>query len=101
MNASMSADNLALQYENKQLGALIKDYEATLETVMDQFRNRAVSLPVAQFPPIARVLIDFSSTRSKNTSSASFELTKRNSSPAKPPHFYNLLTLPTPSPLPL
>ncbi|KAI0317659.1 hypothetical protein OF83DRAFT_1292101 [Amylostereum chailletii] len=41
MNASMSADNLSLQHDNKQLNALIKEYETTLETVMDQFRNRA------------------------------------------------------------
>lgn len=44
MNAVMSAENQSLQYDNKQLNALIKDYETTLETVMDQFRNRAVRL---------------------------------------------------------
>ncbi|KAI0055310.1 hypothetical protein BV25DRAFT_1833258 [Artomyces pyxidatus] len=37
----MSAENLALQHDNKQLNALIKDYETTLETVMGQFRVRA------------------------------------------------------------
>lgn len=44
MNAVMSAENQSLQYDNKQLNALIKDYETTLETVMNQFRNRAVRL---------------------------------------------------------
>ncbi|THH04376.1 hypothetical protein EW146_g10195 [Bondarzewia mesenterica] len=41
MNAAMSAENQSLVYDNKQLNALIKDYETTLETVMTQFRNRA------------------------------------------------------------
>lgn len=42
MNASMTADNHSLQRDNKQLNALIKEYEQTLETVMSAFRNRAV-----------------------------------------------------------
>jgi hypothetical protein len=42
MNASMTADNHALQRDNKQLNALIKEYEQTLENVMSAFRNRAV-----------------------------------------------------------
>jgi len=41
MNAAMTADNHDLQRDNKQLNALIKDYEQTLETVMSAFRNRA------------------------------------------------------------
>ncbi|KAI0033708.1 hypothetical protein K488DRAFT_47165 [Vararia minispora EC-137] len=41
MNAAVAADNLALVHDNKQLNALIREYEATLETLMDQFRNRA------------------------------------------------------------
>ncbi|KAI0045886.1 hypothetical protein FA95DRAFT_1494862 [Auriscalpium vulgare] len=41
MNAAMSAENLALQHDNKQLTALIRDYETTLESVMSQFRVRA------------------------------------------------------------
>ena len=42
MNTAMTADNHALQRDNKQLNALIKEYEQTLETVMSAFRNRAV-----------------------------------------------------------
>ncbi|KAI0263928.1 hypothetical protein BC834DRAFT_884599 [Gloeopeniophorella convolvens] len=41
MNAAMMAENLALQHDNKQLNALIKEYETTLETVMGLFRQRA------------------------------------------------------------
>jgi len=36
------AENQALQHDNKQLNALIKEYETTLETVMGLFRQRAV-----------------------------------------------------------
>jgi uncharacterized protein YukE len=42
MNVAMTEDNHALQQDNKQLNALIKEYEQTLETVMSAFRNRAV-----------------------------------------------------------
>ena len=42
MNVSMIAENQALQYDNKQLNTLIKEYETTLETVMGLFRQRAV-----------------------------------------------------------
>jgi len=41
MNASMIAENQGLQHDNKQLNALIKEYEQTLETLMSTFRNRA------------------------------------------------------------
>ncbi|ETW81787.1 hypothetical protein HETIRDRAFT_444926 [Heterobasidion irregulare TC 32-1] len=41
MNTVMAADNQALLHDNKQLNALIKEYETTLENVMNQFRNRA------------------------------------------------------------
>jgi len=41
MNAVMSAENQGLQHDNKQLNALIKEYEQTLETLMTTFRNRA------------------------------------------------------------
>lgn len=34
MNASMIAENQGLQHDNKQLNALIKEYEQTLETLM-------------------------------------------------------------------
>jgi prefoldin subunit 5 len=43
MNNGMSAENQSLQYDNKQLNALIKEYEQTLETLMTTFRNQAVS----------------------------------------------------------
>lgn len=42
MNTQMSAENQGLQHDNKQLNALIKEYEQTLETLMTTFRNRAV-----------------------------------------------------------
>jgi predicted cation transporter len=36
MNASVAAENQALQHDNKQLSSLIKEYEQTLETVMSR-----------------------------------------------------------------
>ena len=42
MNSSIAAENIALQNDNKQLNALIREYEATLENLMEKFRNRAV-----------------------------------------------------------
>jgi uncharacterized protein YlxW (UPF0749 family) len=44
MNMSIVAENQVLQHDNKQLNALIKEYEQTLETLMTTFRNRAVSV---------------------------------------------------------
>ncbi|KAG2362102.1 hypothetical protein BDR07DRAFT_1285451 [Suillus spraguei] len=41
MNASLGAENQTLQHDNKQLGALIREYEQTLESVMSAFRTRA------------------------------------------------------------
>ncbi|KAF8964184.1 hypothetical protein BDZ97DRAFT_915522 [Flammula alnicola] len=41
MNAAMTLENQGLQHDNKQLNALIKEYEQTLETLMSTFRNRA------------------------------------------------------------
>ncbi|THH28813.1 hypothetical protein EUX98_g5371 [Antrodiella citrinella] len=41
LNASMLTENQALMNDNKQLNALIKEYEQTLENVMATFRNRA------------------------------------------------------------
>lgn len=38
----MIAENNNLANENKQLGALVKEYEQTLEGVMSSFRVRAV-----------------------------------------------------------
>ena len=34
MNTVMTAENQSLQHDNKQLNALIKEYEQTLETLM-------------------------------------------------------------------
>jgi hypothetical protein len=45
MNAAMALENQSLQYDNKQLNTLIKDFETTLESVMSTFRNKAVSTP--------------------------------------------------------
>jgi Mg2+ and Co2+ transporter CorA len=61
MTATIAAENRDLQYDNKQLNALIKEYEQTLENVMSayftliyrissltsligNFRNRAVRI---------------------------------------------------------
>ncbi|KAJ8520838.1 hypothetical protein ONZ45_g2386 [Pleurotus djamor] len=41
MNAAMALENQSLQYDNKQLNTLIKDFETTLESVMSTFRNKA------------------------------------------------------------
>lgn len=48
----MATENSALVNDNKQLGALIKEYEQTLENVMASFRVRAVraSLPLSYTP---------------------------------------------------
>lgn len=43
MNNALAAENQGLQYDNKQLNTLLKEYEQTLETVMSSFRKRAVS----------------------------------------------------------
>lgn len=44
MNADMITENQGLQYDNKQLNSLLKEYEQTLESVMATFRKRAVSM---------------------------------------------------------
>jgi len=41
MTNVITGENQALQYENKQLNLLIKEYEQTLETLMTTFRKRA------------------------------------------------------------
>ncbi|KAL0960999.1 hypothetical protein HGRIS_005992 [Hohenbuehelia grisea] len=41
MNIAISSENLGLQHDNKQLNALIKEFETTLETLMTNFRNKA------------------------------------------------------------
>lgn len=42
-NATLVLENQALQYENRQLSMLLKDYEGTLDNVMAKFRTFAVS----------------------------------------------------------
>ena len=44
MNAAMSAENMTLLNDNRQLSALIREYEQTLENIMATFRTRAVSI---------------------------------------------------------
>jgi len=41
-NATLVLENQALQYENRQLSMLLKDYEGTLDNVMAKFRSFAV-----------------------------------------------------------
>ncbi|RPD54638.1 hypothetical protein L226DRAFT_487972 [Lentinus tigrinus ALCF2SS1-7] len=41
MNAAMSAENMTLLNDNRQLSALIREYEQTLENIMATFRTRA------------------------------------------------------------
>ena len=36
MNAAMTLENQGLQHDNKQLNALIKEYEQTLESLMSE-----------------------------------------------------------------
>ena len=43
MNSAMSAENQMLLNDNRQLSALIREYEQTLENIMATFRTRAVS----------------------------------------------------------
>lgn len=44
MNTSFLQQNAELHHDNKQLAILLKEYEQTLETVMDKFRTQAVRL---------------------------------------------------------
>ncbi|KAI0352678.1 hypothetical protein OH77DRAFT_1408823 [Trametes cingulata] len=41
MNAAMSAENLTLLNDNRQLSTLIREYEQTLEKTMEKFRTHA------------------------------------------------------------
>lgn len=44
MNASLAAENASLVNDNKGLNGLIREYEQTLDTLMTNFRNKAVCL---------------------------------------------------------
>jgi len=76
MTNAIAAENQALQYDNKQLNLLIKEYEQTLETLMTTFRKRAVSSSSDGFgaPPSVRpfqiAYVGFDSTRFRNKSSS-------------------------------
>jgi len=48
-NATLILENQALQYENRQLSMLLKDYEGTLDNVMASFRSFAVSHALSSF----------------------------------------------------
>ena len=41
-NAHVIIENHSLLHENRQLNTLLKEYEQTLETIMDKFRGHAV-----------------------------------------------------------
>ncbi|KAK7465262.1 hypothetical protein VKT23_005241 [Stygiomarasmius scandens] len=43
MNAQIIIENQTLLHENKQLGLLLKEYESTLDTIMNKFRNHALA----------------------------------------------------------
>jgi len=49
MNAAMTLENLGLQHDNKQLNALIKEYEQTLETLMSESTARLVACRMIEF----------------------------------------------------
>ena len=51
MNTAMSAENQTLANDNRQLVALIREYEQTLENVMTTFRTRAVRPPSRPHAP--------------------------------------------------
>lgn len=42
-NAQVIIENHALLQENRQLNGLLKEYEQTMETIMNKFRSHAVS----------------------------------------------------------
>ncbi|KDQ16348.1 hypothetical protein BOTBODRAFT_260852 [Botryobasidium botryosum FD-172 SS1] len=56
MNAQIMIENQKLQHENKQLSGLLKEYEQTLETVMNKFRTQAVR-PRPILPPFCLLLV--------------------------------------------
>ena len=71
MTGALAAENRALVDDNKQLGALIKEYEQTLEGIMATFRNRAVRGSFC--PPLIRVLALLSYSGVLSTESISSE----------------------------
>jgi len=72
MTNAIAAENQALQYDNKQLNILIKEYEQTLETLMTTFRKRAVSMSLmvtTSLHPFRITYVRFGSTRFRNKNS--------------------------------
>ena len=43
-NAQIIIENHSLLHENRQLTGLLREYEQTMETIMDKFRGHAVRL---------------------------------------------------------
>lgn len=72
MTNAIATENQALQYDNKQLNLLIKEYEQTLETLMTTFRKRAVSsslMVTRTLQPLRITYVSFGSTGSRNKNS--------------------------------
>jgi hypothetical protein len=83
MTTALQMENASLAHDNKQLSALIKEYEQTLENIMSSFRHRAVSLPLL-YPGISVILNIYYSMTHKSANSPSCELTKQPCSNVKP-----------------
>lgn len=47
MNSALLLENQGLQYDNKQLNSLMKEYEQSLESIMGTFRGHAVCVSFA------------------------------------------------------
>lgn len=58
----MIAENNNLANENKQLGALVKEYEQTLEGVMSSFRVRAVCMRPSWASMMSNAVVERSPT---------------------------------------
>ncbi|KAL5524433.1 hypothetical protein ACEPAF_9573 [Sanghuangporus sanghuang] len=52
MNNTLSTENQSLQYDNKQLNSLLKEYEQTLDTVMSTFRKHAHDVQLKELETI-------------------------------------------------
>ncbi|EJC97903.1 uncharacterized protein FOMMEDRAFT_137295 [Fomitiporia mediterranea MF3/22] len=52
MNSSLSQENQGLQYDNKQLNSLLKEYEQTLDQVMSTFRKHAHDVQLRELETI-------------------------------------------------
>ncbi|PAV17011.1 hypothetical protein PNOK_0707500 [Pyrrhoderma noxium] len=52
MNNALASENQTLQYDNKQLNSLLKEYEQTLDSVMSSFRKRAHDVQLQELETI-------------------------------------------------